>query len=128
MSRNIRSLCNTTHSNKRYVPITGYRRHNCTRTKYINSHGHHSSIVLSIDCFKNAIIFRLEVQLEKAALNLVSREIRKEIFRSIMFGTLKYLLYKPQSQNNWKHILTFRETTSYIVKINEWRKTQSTSI
>ena len=80
MSRNIRSLCNTTHSNKRYVPITGYRRHNCTRTKCINSHGHHSSIVLSIDCFKNAIIFRLEVQLEKAALNLVSREIGKEIF------------------------------------------------
>ena len=27
MSRNIRSLCNTTHSNERYVPITGYRRH-----------------------------------------------------------------------------------------------------
>ena len=42
MSRNIRSLCNTTHSNERYVPITGYRRHNCTRTKYVNSLGHHS--------------------------------------------------------------------------------------
>ena len=41
MSRNIRSLCNTTHSNERCVPITGYRRHNCTRTKYINSLGHH---------------------------------------------------------------------------------------
>ena len=41
MSRNIRSLCNTAHSNERYVPITGYRRHNCTRTKYINSLGHH---------------------------------------------------------------------------------------
>ena len=41
MSRNIRSLCNTTHSNERYVLITGYRRHNCTRTKYINSLGHH---------------------------------------------------------------------------------------
>ena len=41
MSRNIRSLCNTTHSNERYVPITGYRRHNCTRTKYINSLDHH---------------------------------------------------------------------------------------
>ena len=27
MSRNIRSLCNTTLSNERYVPITGYRRH-----------------------------------------------------------------------------------------------------
>ena len=27
MSRNIRSLCNTTHSNERFVPITGYRRH-----------------------------------------------------------------------------------------------------
>ena len=41
MSRNIRSLCNTTHSNERYVPITGYRRHNYTKTKYINSLGHH---------------------------------------------------------------------------------------
>ena len=41
MSRNIRSLSNTTHSNERYVPITGYRRHNYTRTKYINSVGHH---------------------------------------------------------------------------------------
>ena len=48
--------------------------------------------------------------------------------RSIMFGTSKYLQYKTQSQNNWKHILTFRETTSHIVKSNEWRKTQSTSI
>ena len=47
---------------------------------------------------------------------------------SIMFGTSKYLQYKTQSQNNWKHILTFRETTSHIVKSNEWRKTQSTSI
>ena len=37
MSRNIRSLCYTTHSNERYVPITGYRRHNYTRAKYINS-------------------------------------------------------------------------------------------
>ena len=27
LSRNIRSLRNTTHSNERYVPITGYRRH-----------------------------------------------------------------------------------------------------
>ena len=26
LSCNIRSLCNTTHSNERYVPITGYRR------------------------------------------------------------------------------------------------------
>ena len=43
MSRNIRSLCNTTHSNERYVPITGYRRHNYTKTKYINSLGHHKS-------------------------------------------------------------------------------------
>ena len=41
MSRNIRSLRNTTHNNERYVPITGYRRHNCTRTKCINSLGHH---------------------------------------------------------------------------------------
>ena len=45
MSRNIRSLCNTTHSNERYVPITGYRRHNCTKTKYINSLGHHTLIM-----------------------------------------------------------------------------------
>ena len=50
------------------------------------------------------------------------------ILRSIMFGTSKYLQYKTQSQNNWKHILTFREATSHIVKSNEWRKTQSTSI
>ena len=35
MSCNIRSLCNTTHSNERYVPITGYRRHNYTKTKYL---------------------------------------------------------------------------------------------
>ena len=42
MSRNIRSLRNTTHNNERYVPITGYRRHNYTRTKYINSLGHHN--------------------------------------------------------------------------------------
>ena len=26
LSRNIHSLCNTTHSNERYVPIIGYRR------------------------------------------------------------------------------------------------------
>ena len=47
MSRNIRSLCNTTHNNEQYVPITGYRRHNCTRTKYINSLGHHKLIKLN---------------------------------------------------------------------------------
>ena len=41
LSRNIRSLRNTTHSNERYVPITGYRRQNYTKTKYINSLGHH---------------------------------------------------------------------------------------
>ena len=41
LSRSIRSLCNTTHSNERYVPITGYSRQNYTRTKYINSVGHH---------------------------------------------------------------------------------------
>ena len=35
---------------------------------------------------------------------------------------------KTQSQNNWKHILTFCEATSHIVKSNEWQKTQSTSI
>ena len=40
-SATVRSLCNTTHSNERYVPITGYRRHNYTRTKYINSLGHY---------------------------------------------------------------------------------------
>ena len=27
LSRNIRSLRSTTHSNERYVPTTGYRRH-----------------------------------------------------------------------------------------------------
>ena len=42
LSRNIRSLRNTTHSNERYVPITRYRRQNYTKTKYINSLGHHS--------------------------------------------------------------------------------------
>ena len=26
LSRDIRSSCNTTHNNKQYVPITGYRR------------------------------------------------------------------------------------------------------
>ena len=41
LSCNIRSLCNTAHSNERYVPITGYRRQNYTKTKYINSLGHH---------------------------------------------------------------------------------------
>ena len=41
LSRNIRSLRNTTHSNERYVPITGYRRQNYTKTKYMNSLGHH---------------------------------------------------------------------------------------
>ena len=41
LSRNIGSLRNTTHSNERYVPITGYSRQNYTRTKYINSLGHH---------------------------------------------------------------------------------------
>ena len=41
LSRNIRSLRNITHSNERHVPITGYRRQNYTRTKYINSFGHH---------------------------------------------------------------------------------------
>ena len=40
LSRNIRSLCNTTHNNGRYLPITGYRRQNYPRTKYINSLGH----------------------------------------------------------------------------------------
>ena len=35
LSGNIRSLRNTTHSNERYVPITGYRRQNYTKTKYI---------------------------------------------------------------------------------------------
>ena len=35
-----------------------------------------------------------------------------------MFGISKYLQYKTQSQINWKHILTFRETTSHIVKSN----------
>ena len=46
MSRNIRSLSNTTNSNERYVPITGYRRHNYTRTKYINLLGLHKSKLL----------------------------------------------------------------------------------
>ena len=41
---NIRSLRNTTHSNERYVPITGYRRQNYAKTKYINSLGHHSCL------------------------------------------------------------------------------------
>ena len=40
LSRNIRSLCNITHSNERYVPITGYRRQNYPRTKYSYSFGH----------------------------------------------------------------------------------------
>ena len=44
LSRNIRSLRNTTHNNERYVPITGYRRQIYTRTKYINSLGHHKVI------------------------------------------------------------------------------------
>ena len=43
MSRNIRSLCNTTHSNEQYVPITGYRIHNYTRAKYVNSLDLHKS-------------------------------------------------------------------------------------
>ena len=37
----MRSLCNTTHNKKRYVPITGHRRQNFTRTKYINLLDHH---------------------------------------------------------------------------------------
>ena len=64
MSRNIRSLCNTTHSNERYVPITGYRRHNYTRTKYINSLGHHKTI-------KVGKIFKLRL-----AKNLTSSSYR----------------------------------------------------
>ena len=43
LSRNIRSLRNTTHSNERYVPITGYSRQNYTKTKYIDSLGHHKT-------------------------------------------------------------------------------------
>ena len=43
LSRNIRSLRNTTHNNERYVPITGYCRQNYTRTKCINSLDHHRS-------------------------------------------------------------------------------------
>ena len=41
LSRNIRSLRNIIHSNERYEPITAYHRQNYTRTKYINSLGHH---------------------------------------------------------------------------------------
>ena len=35
LSRDIRSLCNTTHNNVQYPPITGNRRQYYTRTKYI---------------------------------------------------------------------------------------------
>ena len=38
LSRNIRSLRNTTHSNERHVPITGYCRKNYAKTKYIIIH------------------------------------------------------------------------------------------
>ena len=51
LSRNIRSLRNTIHSNERYVPITGYRRQNYTRTKYINSFGHHNFIAVDKGCY-----------------------------------------------------------------------------
>ena len=41
MSRNIRSLCNATRSNERYVPITGYRRQ-LDKDKFISQWlGHH---------------------------------------------------------------------------------------
>ena len=30
------------------------------------------------------------------------------------------MTYKTQNQNNWKHNLTFRETTSHIVKSNDY--------
>ena len=44
LSRSIRSFYNTTHSNERYVPITGYRRQ-LLKDKYsitVYSVGHHS--------------------------------------------------------------------------------------
>ena len=62
MSRNIRSLCNTTHSNERYVPITGYRRHNCTRTKYIDSLGHHKFNLLPKGFYSNQFSVRFWLQ------------------------------------------------------------------
>ena len=62
-SHNIRSLCNTTHSNERYVPITGYRRQNYTKIKCINSLDHHKLIVrflftcVEVDCSIVALFF-----------------------------------------------------------------------
>ena len=42
LSCNIRSLCNTTHSNEQYVPITRYRRHIYPRTNIkLYLLGHH---------------------------------------------------------------------------------------
>ena len=88
MSRNIRSLCNTTHTNERYVPITGYRRHNCTRTKNINSLGHYSTkfymqVIPGLYC-----IICLKMYLGGKHLHMVTNSVpisakKREIFLGI---------------------------------------------
>ena len=57
LSRNIRSLRNTIHSNEQYVPTSGYCRQNYTRTKYVNSLGHHKmKLYVQLAIVKSACI------------------------------------------------------------------------
>ena len=82
-SRNIRSLCNTTHSYERYVPTTGYRRHNCTRTKYINSLGHHK--LFKIIHEKKLGVMRLQTACDENVKNFAPEGCTHEWFQLFIF-------------------------------------------